>query len=135
VRKTVVSVVVLLVLLLAGCGGPSGTKNAFVGTWQGSPAFSNEYFVISKTAGSYHVTGIVTTFSHAARHGNKLTCWVSATMHGRPMIKLTFATSGPGKLMLTDAYGPGLHMPLHRISGSTVTPSPFYGNTTPAPGP
>lgn len=134
-KKVAVTVVTLVVLLLlAGCGSANGTKDPFVGTWNGGPDYP-DYWVISKAAGSYSVTGFVTTFPHAERQGNKLTCWVDQMVRGEARIKMGFTSTGPDKLMLTDAYGPGVHIPLQRVSGSTVTPSPFYGHESPSAGP
>jgi hypothetical protein len=86
-------------------------------------------------AGVYSVTGFVTTFPNAERQGDKLTCWVDETLQGEPRIKMIFTSTGPDELMLTDAWGPGVRIPLHRVSRSTVTPSPFYGHESPSPSP
>ncbi len=53
------------------------------------------------------MTGLIATFAHAERQGGKL----------------------------TDAYGPGHHIPLQKVSDSTETPSPFYRRESPAASP
>lgn len=122
---------VAVLLLLAGCGSASGTKDPFAGTWNEVPD-EPDYWVISEKAGAYSVTGFVTTFDHCERQGDELTCWVDDLLQGKPRIKMTFTSTGPDKLMLTDAWGPGVHIPLYRVSNSTVTPSPFYGRESPS---
>jgi hypothetical protein len=128
----VVTAAIVLVLLASGCG----QSDPFVGTWTG-PAGASGYWVISKSGDSYGVTGFITSFPHAERQGDKLTFWTEPEekLGGEPRIKMTVTSTGPDKLMLTDAYGPGLHLPLHKVSDSTRTPSPFYGHQSPAPGP
>jgi hypothetical protein len=123
---------VVLLLSLAGCG----SKDPFVGTWNGAPDFP-EYWVISKTDDAYSVTGFITTFAHAERQGDKLAFWTEpeAMLGDKPRIKMTVTTTGPGALELTDSYGPGVHIPLHKVSDSTKTPSPFYGHESPAASP
>jgi len=133
-RSAVVVAALLLLVSLAGCGGTNKTQDPFAGTWNDDPG-EPDYWVISETAGTYSVTGFVTTFEHAERQGDKLTCWTAAMLQGEPRIKMTFTITGPDKLMLTDAYGPGVHIPLYRVSSSEVTPSPFYGHESPAASP
>ena len=136
-RRSVKPVVILLLLLsLAGCGSVIGTKDPFVGTWNEGPDDST-HWVISKTAGTYSVTSVITTFAHAERQGDRLTFWTEPEemLGGEPRIKMTVTRTGPDELMLTDAYGPGIHIPLHKVSDSTKTPSPFYGRESPAASP
>ncbi|GEM_PF-5681322 len=133
-RTVMLAVMFLLLLSLASCGSSSDDMDPFVGTWNDGPD-SRDYWVISKTAGTYSVTGFVTTFDHCERQGDKLTCWVDDLLRGKPRIKMTFTSTGPDKLMLTDAWGPGLHMSLHKVSSGTDTPSPFYGHESPSPSP
>jgi hypothetical protein len=125
--------VLLSVVLAVGCGGGS---DPFVGTWNGAPD-SPDYWVISKAGDTYSVTGYITTFAHAERQGDKLTFWTEpdAQFGGKPRIKMTVTSTGSDQLMLTDAYGPGVHIPLHKVSNSTKTPSPFYGHESPAASP
>ena len=136
-KRTVMPLVMLLLLLsLAGCGSSSDDKDPFVGTWNDAPD-SADYWVISKTADAYSVTGVITTFPHAERRGDKLTFWTEPEerLGGEPRIKMTVTSTGPDALELTDAYGPGVHIPLHKVSDSTKTPSPFYGRESPAASP
>ena len=132
-RRSVMLVVMLLLLSLAGCGA-NDDKDPFVGTWNGAPDYP-DYWVISKTADAYSVTGFITTFAHAERQGDKLTFWTDEEVQGEPRIKMTVTSTGPDALELTDAYGPGVHIPLRKVSGSTETPSPFYGRESPAASP
>lgn len=133
-RTVMLAVMLLFLLLLASCGSSRDDKDPFVGTWNDGPD-SRDYWVISKTADSYSVTGFITTFAHAERQGDKLTFWTEAMLQGKPRIKMTVTSTGPGALMLTDAWGPGVHIPLRKVSDSTVTPSPFYGHESPSPSP
>ena len=131
-RSVTLVAIVLLLLSLAGCGSASDDKDPFVGTWNGAPDYT-DYWVISKTGDTYSVTGFITTFAHAERQGDKLTFWTEPEekLQGEPRIKMTVTSTGPDKLMLTDAYGPGLHISLHKVSDSTVTPTPFFGHESP----
>jgi len=134
VTRTVIVVAVLLLFSLAGCGGASDDVDPFVGTWNGAPDHP-DYWVISKTEGAYSVTGFITTFAHAEREGDRLTFWTDDELEGEPRVKMTVTSVGPDRLELTDAYGPGVRIPLHKVSDSTETPSPFYGRESPAASP
>jgi hypothetical protein len=135
-RRSVILVAALLLLvLLVGCGGGSVETDPFTGTWRESD--SPAYWVISKKGDVYSVAGFITSFPLSERQGDQLTFWTEpeAMLGGKPRIKMTVTSTGPDALMLTDAYGPGVHIPLHKVSDSTVTPSPFYGRESPAASP
>jgi hypothetical protein len=125
----------LLLVSLAGCGA-GDDADPFVGTWNGGPDYP-DYWVISKAGDVYSVTGFITSFPHSERQGDALTFWTEPEemLGGKPRIKMTVTSTGADELMLTDAYGPGLHLPLHKVSDSTKTPSPFYGRESPAASP
>ena len=57
-RRSVMLVVMLLLLSLAGCGANDDEEDPFVGTWNGAPDYP-DYWVISKTADAYSVTGFI----------------------------------------------------------------------------
>ena len=128
----VVAAVLLLAVLVMGCG--DSIADPFVGTWQSGPG-RNDHFVISRSADTYVVTGFNGAFPNASRRGDELTCWSDLKRNGKPVVQLTFTSTGPDKLVMTDAWGPGVHVPLHRVSSSTVVPSPFYGFDSPAASP
>jgi hypothetical protein len=136
-RRTIVlaGMVLLLFSSLAACGR-SDEQDPFIGTWNDASGHP-DYWVISKTADAYSVTGFITTFPHAERHGDQLTFWTEpeATLGQKPRIKMTVTSTGPDELMLTDAYGPGVQIRLHKASDSTMTPSPFYGRESPSASP
>jgi hypothetical protein len=103
-KRSVMLVAALMLLLsLLGCGASDDT-DPFVGTWNGAPDYP-DYWVISKTADAYSVTGFITTFAHAERQGDKLTFWTEPEemLGGDPRIKMTVTSTGPDTLELTDS--------------------------------
>ncbi len=124
-----IAVVIALASLASACGG-SGPKDPFVGTWDGGV-----FVVIGKAATGYSVTQFNMTWEHAERSGNVLHCWDGAKPQPGREEYLTYKPSS-GQLLLTQpAPGPGVHVPLHKVSDGTVAPSPFPGFASSPPAP